>query len=82
MILKHVGEFTKKTEHQYREGHRTASTVVPRTEYCTAQQWNARLNAIETSRTQIAQETRSAQQALGRMILDAPSQDEDQARVE
>ena len=81
VILKHVGEFTQKTEHQYKESHRTASTIVPRTEYCTAQQWNARLNAIETSRTRIAEETRNARQELGRMILDAPRPDESQVRV-
>lgn len=41
----------RNREHKYWKGHRTASTVLPRTEYRTAPQRNARLNAIETSRT-------------------------------
>lgn len=76
VILKHVGAFTKKTEHQYKEGHRTASGVVPRTEYCSTQQWHERLSAIETSRVRIAEETRNARQKLGRMTWDAPREDE------
>ena len=78
VILKHVCAFTKRTEHQHREGHLTASGVVPRTEYCSARQWHERMSAIETSRVRIAEETRNARQKLGRMILDAPREDEGQ----
>ena len=77
LILNRVGGFTRRTDHQHRMAHCTASTVVPRTTYCSASQWDERLNSIERDRALIIKETLHAREIWGRMIVDAPSGDED-----
>ena len=74
VLLKQVSEFTKKTEHQHRFGQCTSSTVVPRTTYCTAQEWHDQLQAIDTARDRMREESRSAREKLSRMILDVPGE--------
>jgi hypothetical protein len=77
LILNRVCEFTQRTDHQHRMAHCTASTVVPRTTYCSTSQWDERLDSIEKARALIQKETLHAREKLGRMILDAPRGDED-----
>ena len=70
VILSQVSEVTKRSLHQYEKGHRTASTVVPRSMYCSAQQWRHRWQGVEDARERVRKETERAREQLGRMILD------------
>ena len=70
VILRQVSEVTRKSHHQYERGHRTASTAVARTMYCSEQQWRHRWQGIEDAGVMLAEETARARKELGRMILD------------
>ena len=70
VILGQLSEVTKRSLHQYEKGHRTASTVVPRSMSCSAQQWRDRWQGVEDARARVRQETERARELLGRMILD------------
>ena len=70
MILSQVSEVARKSLHQYEKGHQTASTVVPRSVYCSAQEWQHRWQGVEDARARVQKETERAREQLGRMILD------------
>ena len=74
MILSQVSEVTKRSLHDYKEGYRTASTVVPRSMYCSAQQWRHWWHGVEDARARARMETGKAREQLGRMILDEEEQ--------
>lgn len=70
VILRQVSEATRRSLHQYEKGHRTASTVVPRTEYCSEERWRGRWQGVEDARAKVRKETDRAMEQLGKMILD------------
>lgn len=70
VILSQVSEVARKSLHQYEKGHQTASTVVPRSVYCSAQEWQHRWQGVEDARARVQKETERAREQLGRMILD------------
>lgn len=74
VILRQVSEVTRRSLHQYKEGHRTASTVVPRSMYCSNQEWQQRWQGVEDARARVRKDTKRAREQLGSMILDVEEQ--------
>ncbi len=70
VILSQVSKVTRRSLHQYEKGHRTASTVVPRSMYCSEQQWRHRWQGVEDARARVLEEMKRAREQLGHMILD------------
>ena len=71
VILQRVSEFTKCSTHVLSQGRLSARTIVPRTEYCTPEQWNRRWDAMEEERDVRLRETKDAWDVLGRLIVEA-----------
>lgn len=76
VILRQVSEATRRSLHQYEKGHQTASTVVPRTTYCSEDEWRRRCQGVEDARARVREETDRAMEQLGRMILDVEEKEE------
>ena len=75
VILRQVSEVTRRSLHQYEKGHRMASTVVPRSIYCSNQDWQHRWQEVEDARARVRKETERARMQLGRMILDVEEEE-------
>lgn len=70
VILRQVSEATRRSLHQYEKGHRTASTVIPRTLHCSEEEWVQRWQGVEHARARAREETDRAMEQLRKMILD------------
>ena len=70
VILRQVSEATRRSLHQYEKGHRTASTVIPRTLHCSEEEWGQRWQGVEHARARAREETDRAMEQLRKMILD------------
>ena len=70
VILRQVSEATRRSLHMYEKGHQTASTVVPRTTYCSEEEWCRRCQVVEDARARAREETDRAMEQLGKMVLD------------
>lgn len=65
-----VNEFAKCSEHVFSHGRLPARMAIPRTEYCTPEEWNRRVEVSEKDRGRIVAETRDAWEVLGRCIAE------------
>ena len=70
-IMRMVSEFTKCSEHTFSHGQLSARNVVPRTEYCTREEWDRRWEAAERERERILRETREAWDVLRKLTVEA-----------
>ena len=70
-ILHKISEFTKCSTHVFLQGRFSARNLVPRTEWCTPDEWNRRWDAMEREREVRLRETRDAWNMLGRMVVEA-----------
>ena len=70
MILRQVSEATRRSVRQYELGHKTASTFVKGSMYCTEAEWGERWRGVEEQVGRIREEMRRARGELARMILD------------
>lgn len=70
IITKRIAELTRKSEHAYTQGQKSASEIVPETICCTQAEWDERFERIERQMAKVARETEEARTVLGRMILD------------
>lgn len=71
VLVRAGSEFTKKTEHEYVESCKTASQLVPDTEYCKGEEWDRRWTAKKEVMERVERECEEARGILGRMILEA-----------
>ncbi|MCJ1243356.1 hypothetical protein MMC30_000553, partial [Trapelia coarctata] len=71
MLVRTGSEFTGRTEHEYVESCKTASQLVPKTEYCKGDEWDSRLRAEREVMERVEREYEDARGILGRMILEA-----------
>ncbi len=76
VILRQISEATRKSTHQYEKGHQTASTVVPRSMYCSEQEWQNRWQEVADARARVREETKRAMGQLGKMILDVEEEEQ------
>ena len=60
VLLQQISDATSHAEDSIVRGKRTGSDVVPRTEWCTPQQWNAKVESIKKTREKIRMETEAA----------------------
>ncbi len=70
VILRQVSEATRRSVRQYELGHKTASTFVKGSMYCTEAEWGERWRGVEEQVGRIREEMRRARGELARMILD------------
>jgi hypothetical protein len=78
MMVKVGSEFTEKSEHEFVEGCKTATTLVPKTVYWKEEEWDARYRANQTAAQKMQVETEEARKTLQTMILEAAPPDAEQ----
>ena len=71
VILQRVSEFVKCSTHAFEQGRLSTKRIVPRTEYCSSEEWDRRWDAMERDKERRIEETRDAWEVLGGLIVEA-----------
>ena len=70
VIMNLLAEFTLKSAHEFAHGQISARDIVPRTEFCTAKEWDQRIEVGEAIRKEVRERTEDAWEAIGGMTLE------------
>ncbi|KAG8529861.1 uncharacterized protein KY384_005342 [Bacidia gigantensis] len=69
IIMDRLMSFTQKSAHEFTHGQISARDLVPRTEFCTAKEWDQRWEEGQKLREQVLERTKDAWEVIGGMTL-------------